>query len=188
MNFNKRFFDVLFSLFCIILTLPFIILFGVLVKLESRGPVFYWSKRIGIHSKIFYMPKLRSMHLTAPDIPTHMFKTKKHITKIGSFLRKFSIDEWPQFYLVFLGKMTLVGPRPALHNQEKLIKLRKKFKVDTIYPGITGLAQISGRDKLSIKKKLSYDILYLKKQNLFFDLKIIFLTLLYIIKSKDIAH
>ena len=140
MNFSKRIFDIIFSLVLIVLiTIPIIILI-ILIRLESKGSGIYWSKRIGRNNKIFLMPKLRSMHSNAPELATHNFRQKDYITKIGSFMRKTSLDELPQFFLVLVGEMSVVGPRPALHTQYDLVKLRQNANIDKLTPGITGLA------------------------------------------------
>ena len=140
-------------------------------------------------NKIFMMPKFRTMHSDTPNVATHLLKDPKtSVTKIGSFLRKYSLDETPQVISLIQGNMSLVGPRPALFNQDDLIKLRKNKKIHELMPGITGLAQISGRDNLTIEKKVEYDYEYLTNKSIFFDLKIIFLTVLRVLKIKDISH
>ena len=185
----KRFLDLFISVISIIiLLLPFLILI-VLIKINSSGSAFYFSKRVGLNSKVFLMPKFRTMKESAPQIETNKFtNAETYLTSLGKFLRKYSIDELPQLFLVLIGTMTIVGPRPALFNQHDLIKKRKKFGIDKIQPGMTGLAQISGRDLIDLDKKIFYDLEYLKKKNLFFDIKIIFKTIFLVIKKKGILH
>ena len=188
MNISKRLFDIFFSIIIIILTFIPLIFFLVLIKIESKGPSIYWSKRIGKNNSLFLMPKLRSMYVSAPEIATHNFSQKKYITIVGNILRKTSIDELPQFYIVLFGKMSVVGPRPALYNQFDLINLRSKANIDKLFPGITGLAQISGRDNLSIKKKIKYEKIYMNKMSLFYDLVIVIKTVTQLFKIKNISH
>ena len=185
----KRFLDLFISVISIIiLLLPFLILI-VLIKINSSGSAFYFSKRVGLNSKVFLMPKFRTMKESTPQIETNKFNNAElYLTSLGKFLRKYSIDELPQLFLVLIGTMTIVGPRPALFNQHDLIKKRKKFGIDKIKPGMTGLAQISGRDLIDLDKKIFYDLEYLKKKNLFFDIKIIFKTIFLVIKKKGILH
>ena len=151
----KRFFDFSISFFLIIvLTVPLIIL-SILISFTSKGHFLYWSKRVGKNNKTFMMPKFRTMTLEAPDLATHLLENpSSYYTPIGKFLRKYSIDELPQLYSILLGQMSLVGPRPALHNQTDLISLRSEIGIDTLLPGITGLAQVSGRDEISITSKV----------------------------------
>ena len=157
--------------------------------LFEKKSVIHWSKRIGLDNKKFLMPKFRTMSLDTPQVATHKIKnSKRYLTKFGSFMRKYSIDELPQLYSVFKGDMSFVGPRPSLFNQYDLISLRKKNKISTIKPGITGWAQINGRDDISITKKISLDKYYLKNMNLYLDIKIIFLTIFSILKKKNIKH
>lgn len=155
----------------------------------EKKSVIHWSKRIGLDNKKFLMPKFRTMSLDTPQVATHKIKnSKRYLTKFGRFMRKYSIDELPQLYSVFKGDMSFVGPRPSLFNQYDLISLRKKNKISTIKPGITGWAQINGRDDISIIKKISLDKYYLKNMNLYLDIKIIFLTIFSILKKKNIKH
>lgn len=189
--FLKRLLDIILSLILLICLLPLILFISVLIKIDSKGSVFHYSKRIGFKSKTFLMPKFRSMKMNTPNIATHKLNNpKKYITKFGSFLRKTSLDEMPQLISVLNGNMSFVGPRPALFNQYDLIKMRKKKKIDHILPGITGLAQIKGRDKISIKKKVYYDYKYLKTCSLTKDISIIFYTFLKMFKTNnsEISH
>ena len=184
----KRLFDLVL---CLIITIFIIIpfLFAALsVKLTSKGPIIYWSKRVGKHGKLFLMPKLRTMTTDAPCIASESLDAHLYLTSIGSFLRKTSLDEIPQLWIVFKGQMSIVGPRPALFNQKKLLGMRKKKGIDKVLPGITGLAQINGRDSLTLQEKVHYDELYLSKMNFFLDVKIIFITVVKVLKREFIDH
>ena len=161
---------------------------GIIIKLESSGPIFYVSKRVGKNNKIFLMPKFRTMDVNTPEIETSKFNKKNKITSLGKYLRKFSIDELPQIISILKGDMSIVGPRPALFNQKELIKKRTKLGINKLVPGLTGLAQINGRDNITLKKKVFYDNEYMKNRSLFFDLKIILKTVLVAINLKDIKH
>tara|TARA_B100000902_G_C27007107_1_gene762820 strand:+ start:118 stop:678 length:561 start_codon:yes stop_codon:yes gene_type:complete len=185
----KRFFDMLLSILLMaVLALP-LVMVSLLVLFTSKGPYLYWSKRIGKGNKIFLMPKFRTMMQEAPEVASHLLENPTSFyTPIGQFLRKYSIDELPQLYSVLKGDMSFVGPRPALYNQEDLIDLRSKVGVHNLRPGITGLAQVSGRDKLSIKNKVEIDRKYLEQQSFVFDLYIIWLTALKVLKRDGIAH
>ena len=159
------------------------------VKLTSKGPGIYWSRRVGQKGTFFMMPKFRTMKIHTPEVATNkLYNPQKYLTPIGSFLRRSSIDELPQLLSVLIGDMSLVGPRPALYNQYDVISKRKVFGIDILKPGITGWAQINGRDYLSIQEKISLDYEYLKRQSVFFDFEIIFKTISLVIKSKDITH
>ena len=185
----KRFFDIFFVIITlIILSIPIIII-SLLVLFTSTGPILFWSDRIGIYNSIFKMPKFRTMKIDTPPLATHLLSSSdKYVTKIGSFLRKNSLDELPQLWSIFKGEMTFVGPRPALFNQYDLIELRKKNGVDILKPGITGWAQINGRDNITIEEKVNLDIHYLKNKSFFFDFKIIILTLIKVIIKDGISH
>ena len=184
-----RIIDLLFSSFFFIILLPFLILVGLLIKLETRGPIIHWSKRIGINQTIFLMPKFRSMKINTPDVATHLMKNPDlYVTKFGKFIRKYSIDELPQLYSIIKGDISFIGPRPALFNQYDLMKLRKEYGIDKIKPGLTGYAQVMGRDNLSIEKKVRFEKFYADNKNFFLDLKIIILTLQKIIKTTNVTH
>jgi O-antigen biosynthesis protein WbqP len=173
----KRSFDILFSLLLIGIVLLPIILIAVLIKISSRGPIIYWSERIGKNGEIFMMPKFRSMEIHTPELETEkLINPEQYYTLIGNFLRKTSIDELPQFYSVILGNMSIVGPRPALSSQSALREMRKKLGIEALKPGITGLAQINGRDDLSTLQKVELENDYLLRKNFLLDLKIIFTT------------
>lgn len=187
--FFKKVFDLLVSLTFLFLLLPLILFTILIIKLESPGPVFHYSKRVGLKSKIFLMPKFRTMKLNTPNVATHKLRNpERYITKSGKFLRNTSIDEIPQLISVLRGHMSLVGPRPALFNQYDLIKLRKSKKIDKILPGITGLAQIKGRDMISITKKIEYDYDYLLTRSFSKDLNILLITFLKFFSKKEISH
>ena len=172
----------------LVFSIPFCIVW-VLVRVTSPGPAIHWSKRIGINNAIFLMPKFRTMRIDTPQVATHLLNDgQKWLTPIGSFLRKSSLDELPQLWSVLKGDMSLVGPRPALFNQYDLRDLRTAHGVHLLPPGVTGWAQINGRDELSIEEKVVYDAFYLKERSLAFDLKIIFLTIYKVLLRKDISH
>ena len=165
------------------------IIISFLIKIDSKGPIIHWSKRIGKNEKIFLMPKFRTMHISTPQVATHLFKDQKmHITKLGSFLRKYSLDELPQLYSILVGDMTFIGPRPALFNQQDLIILRRKNNLNIVKPGITGWAQVNGRDTISIDEKVRLELEYNKKKGIFIDIKIVMMTILKVITKSDINH
>ena len=185
----KRLFDlILVAIVSTVFFLPFILL-CIAIYFTSEGPVIYWSSRVGRDNKIFMMPKFRSMRVTTPQVATHLLKKNvSYLTPIGSFIRKSSLDELPQLFSIIKGDMSFVGPRPALFNQYDLIKLRSDAGVHKIVPGITGWAQINGRDNISITEKVLLDIEYMHRQSLWFDLKILCLTLLKVVGCDDISH
>jgi O-antigen biosynthesis protein WbqP len=185
----KRIFDILFSVgILIVLAIPMLFI-TVLVRLTSRGPAIYWSKRIGMNSVIFEMPKFRSMQMDTPTVATHLMKRPdKFLSPIGAFLRRSSLDELPQLFSILKGNMSFIGPRPALFNQQDLILLRKKNGIDRVKPGITGWAQVNGRDELSIADKVGFDVEYVNNQSLLFDLKILWMTFVKVIKRAGVTH
>jgi O-antigen biosynthesis protein WbqP len=185
----KRFFDVVLSIaFGVIFVLP-MLLTALAVKLTSNGPVLYWSNRVGRYNRIFRMPKFRSMRVDAPVVATHLLVNPSiYLTPIGALLRKTSIDEMPQLWNILMGDMSFVGPRPALYNQEDLISLRSSRGVDQLRPGLTGWAQINGRDELPIPQKVELDFYYAVNRSFWFDLKIIFLTGLKVIRRDGVSH
>lgn len=184
-----RIFEILVSLTILIIFSLFFLIITFLIKYKDKGTILHWSKRIGLNNKIFYMPKFRTMSYNTPNLATHLLKNPDdYITPVGKFLRKTSLDELPQLYSILLGDMTFVGPRPALFNQYDLIRERSKLGIQMLKPGITGYAQINGRDDISIKKKIEYDYFYLNNKSTIFDLKIIILTFTSIIKRKNISH
>jgi O-antigen biosynthesis protein WbqP len=185
----KRLFDLLLALLAIaLLTVP-ILWVAIAVRLTSQGPVLYWSDRVGRHNRIFKMPKFRSMRIDAPAVATHLLPNPEQwLTPIGSFLRKSSLDELPQLWSILIGDMSFVGPRPALYNQDDLIALRTSRGVHVLLPGLTGWAQINGRDELPIPQKVALDEQYLQQQSLWLDAKIIALTVLKVIKKDGVTH
>ncbi len=159
------------------------------VRLSSPGPAIYWSSRAGRKGQLFMMPKFRSMRIDTPEVATdRLGDAKTFITPFGSFLRRNSLDELPQIYSVLCGDMSIVGPRPALHNQHELIAMRAAVGIDQLRPGVTGWAQINGRDEIALQDKLRFDQEYLARQSLFFDLKIILLTVLAVVRSRGVSH
>jgi len=185
----KRLFDLILALFTLFVLLIPITLIALLVKLTSNGPVFYWSDRIGKNNKVFKMPKFRTMQVSTPAIATHLLKDpKRYLTPTGSFLRKSSLDELPQLWSIIKGDMSFVGPRPALFNQIDLIALRTQYGVDKVLPGLTGWAQINGRDDLPIPVKVKLDVDYVHRQSFWLDLKIIFLTFLNVVRREGVTH
>ena len=186
---EKRLFDVCAaSLLIVALALPMFII-GAAVRLTSRGPALYWSDRVGQNNRLFKMPKFRSMYVGTPPTATHLLSNPDaHITPLGRFLRKSSLDELPQLWSVLVGDMSLVGPRPALFNQEDLIAARTAAGVHQLKPGITGWAQVNGRDELPIPAKVALDTEYLIQRSFSFDLRILFLTLLSVLRHEGVSH
>ena len=159
------------------------------IKITSQGSILYWSERVGKDNTIFDMPKFRTMKIGTPKVATHLLgNPSDHLTIIGSFLRKTSLDELPQLWSILIGDMSLVGPRPALFNQYDLIELRTQFGVDKLTPGLTGWAQINGRDNISIREKVQFDVYYLTNISWSLDLKIILLTIYYAIRRVNVSH
>ena len=170
------------------LALPMLIV-AIAVMLTSPGPALYWSDRVGLHNRIFKMPKFRSMRNDTPALATHLLQNPDQwLTPIGSFLRKSSLDEIPQLWSIFKGDMSFVGPRPALFNQDDLIALRTKNGLHELLPGLTGWAQVNGRDELSILQKVEMEVFYLQRRSILFDLKIILMTLLNVLMKDRISH
>jgi O-antigen biosynthesis protein WbqP len=185
----NRFFNLVLAVFSLLLLLLPVILISIMVYFSSKGPVLYWSKRIGKNNLVFYMPKFRTMYMKTPEVATHLLTNPdKFLTPIGGLLRKTSLDELPQIWSVIIGDMNFVGPRPALFNQEDLIILRKEKEVDRLTPGITGWAQVNGRDELSIPDKVALDLEYLNQQSFWMDMKILWMTLSKIIKRDGVSH
>jgi O-antigen biosynthesis protein WbqP len=185
----KRFLDVLLVVLFAPIWLPVYALVFFVVSISSGFPVIYWSKRVGKENVIFSMPKFRTMKLGTPTVATDLLvNPQQHLIPLGGFLRKTSLDELPQLISVIRGQMSIVGPRPALFNQEQLIKLRRSVGVDLLKPGLTGWAQVNGRDDLSDHQKVAYDYEYLQNQSLLMDIKIIWLTVLKVIKRDGVSH
>jgi len=185
----KRMFDLLLALaVAFILAVP-VMLVALVVRLTSPGPALYWSDRVGRHNKIFKMPKFRSMQIGTPAVATHLLADPAaYLTPIGSFLRKSSLDELPQLWSILMGDMSFVGPRPALFNQHDLIELRTRHGVHELVPGLTGWAQINGRDELPIPDKVKLDVEYLQRQSLWLDIRILWLTFVKVIRRDGITH
>ena len=172
---------VIFALPCLVVML--------LIRLTSEGPILYWSDRMGRHNAIFKMPKFRSMRIGTPAVATHLLSNPDaYLTPVGSFLRKSSLDELPQLWSIVKGDMSFVGPRPALFNQDDLIALRTQYGVHELAPGLTGWAQINGRDELPIPRKVALDVEYLQRRSVMLDIKILFLTALKVIMRHGVAH
>jgi O-antigen biosynthesis protein WbqP len=185
----KRFFDILISMLAIVtLSIPILII-ALLIKTSSKGPVLHWSDRVGYKNCMFKMPKFRTMKVNTPQVATHLLGSpQEYLTSLGSFLRKCSLDELPQLWSILAGHMSFVGPRPALFNQEDLIALRTKCGIDKLVPGLTGWAQVNGRDDLGVKEKVGYELEYLEMQSFWFDLKILILTFVRVINQSGINH
>lgn len=188
----KRCFDIAIVCLSLPITLPLSLCACLLVKLTSRGPSLYWSKRVGMHNQLFSMPKFRSMKINTPALATHIMNQQadpnQYLTPVGSFIRKTSLDELPQLWSVLKGDMSIVGPRPALFNQDDLISLRTEHGVHALKPGITGWAQVNGRDELPIPQKVVLDAYYLKHQSLWLDCYIIQLTVFKVLKRDGVSH
>lgn len=185
----KRLFDLAVALVAaVFLALP-IAMTALAVRLTSPGPVLYWSDRVGRHNRIFKMPKFRSMRIDTPAVATHLLQNPEQwLTPIGSFLRKSSLDELPQLWSILKGDMSFVGPRPALFNQDDLIALRTEKGVHELVPGLTGWAQVNGRDELPIPQKVALDAEYLERRSLLFDIKILWLTALKVLARDGVSH
>ena len=183
----KRFIDILISLIGILILSPLFIITALLIKLESKGPVIFKQLRAGKESEPFYIYKFRSMKIDAPNKSTNDFKdADAFITKVGKFIRRTSIDELPQLFNILKGDMSIVGPRPVILKEKELIKLRQEYNVDSLLPGITGWAQINGRDNIGDEEKVKYDYEYLNRKSLKLDMYIIIMTALKVVKRSDI--
>lgn len=185
----KRLFDLAMALVAaVFLALP-IMMTALAVRLTSPGPVLYWSDRVGRHNRIFKMPKFRSMRVDTPAVATHLLQNPEQwLTPIGSFLRKSSLDELPQLWSILKGDMSFVGPRPALFNQNDLIALRTEKGVHELVPGLTGWAQVNGRDELPIPQKVQLDAEYMERRSLLFDIKILWMTALKVLARDGVSH
>jgi O-antigen biosynthesis protein WbqP len=185
----KRAFDLLLASVAAIILLVPVLLVAALVRLTSTGPALYWSDRVGRHNTIFRMPKFRSMRIGTPAVATHLLEDPdRYLTPIGSFLRKSSLDELPQLWSILRGDMSFVGPRPALFNQHDLIALRTAQGVHELVPGLTGWAQVNGRDELPIPEKVKLDVEYLRRRSLGFDLRILWMTFVKVLGRDGVAH
>jgi O-antigen biosynthesis protein WbqP len=185
----KRLFDtIVAAVLLVVLFIPMLFI-GLAVKLSSRGPALFWSRRVGLDNRIFMMPKFRTMYSNTPDVATHLLEDPEmYLTPIGSVLRRYSLDELPQIWSILKGDMSLVGPRPALHNQDDLVEFRTAKGIHMLTPGITGWAQVNGRDSISIPVKVQYEEYYMKHRSFLFDMKILWMTFLKVVKSEGIKH
>jgi O-antigen biosynthesis protein WbqP len=185
----KRLFDLsILVIFIVIFITPCLII-ALAIKLESRGPVLFWSQRFGKSNKLFMMPKFRSMKIDSPNVASHLLiNPHEYLTKVGRFLRLTSLDELPQLCSILIGDMSFVGPRPALFSQQDLIDARTTLGIDKLKPGLTGWAQINGRDEITLKRKVELEEEYLEKQSLLFDIKILFLTVIKVITRNGVNH
>jgi O-antigen biosynthesis protein WbqP len=185
----KRMFDFFLAVVAALILAAPVLLVVLMVRLTSPGPALYWSDRVGRHNKIFKMPKFRSMQMGTPAVATHLLADPKaYLTPIGSFLRKSSLDELPQLWSILAGDMSFVGPRPALFNQHDLVEMRTRLGVHELVPGLTGWAQINGRDELPIPDKVKLDVEYLQRQSLALDIRILWMTLVKVIRRDGITH
>ena len=185
----KRFFDLGLALWALLFLVLPLLLVAVVVRCTSTGPILYWSDRVGRYNIIFKMPKFRTMRVDTPAVATHLLANPDmFLTPVGSFLRKSSLDELPQLWSIIKGDMSFVGPRPALFNQDDLVALRTHYGVDQLLPGLTGWAQVNGRDELPIPDKVKLDVDYLKQHSFGLDLKIIFLTFLKVLRRDGVTH
>ena len=185
----KRTLDIVLGVILSVPSLFVLILVALAVKISSDGPILYWSSRVGKKNILFLMPKFRTMHVGTPAVATHLLKEPEtYLTSIGAFLRKSSLDELPQLWCILAGDMSFVGPRPALFNQDDLIALRTEHGVHVLRPGLTGWAQINGRDELPISRKVELDIEYLQRKSLIFDIQILFLTFFRVIRRDNVSH
>lgn len=187
--FLKRFIDIVLSFIGTIVLIPFFLIIAIAIYADDPGPVFFKQKRVGKDKKIFWLHKFRSMKVKTPDLPTHLLTNpEQYITRVGKFLRKTSLDELPQVYDILIGKMSIIGPRPALWNQDDLIAERDKYGANDIRPGLTGWAQINGRDELEIDVKAKLDGEYVEKLSFVFDVKCFFGTILSVLKSDGVVE
>ena len=185
----KRIFDLYTGIALLVLLVVPMLLITVAVRLSSKGPALYWSDRVGINNEIFKMPKFRSMLTDTPSVATHLLASPDtYLSPIGGFLRRSSLDELPQLFSVLKGNMSFLGPRPALFNQDDLIALRTEKGVNKLLPGITGWAQVNGRDELSVPEKVALDVEYMQRQSFWFDMKILWMTFLKVVKRDGVSH
>jgi len=185
----KRTFDLLMSFLILLLLFPIIVILALIIKFTSPGPIFHWSERVGKNNVIFKMPKFRTMTIGTPSLPTRQMKEpKQYLTPVGSFLRKTSLDEIPQLWCILKGDMSFIGPRPVLTNEVDLLSLRTQEGIHLITPGLTGWAQINGRDSVTIEQKVALEKEYLERQSLLFDLYIFLKTIPKVLFKHDISH
>jgi len=186
---GKRLFDIALALPLCALALPPMVILGILVRLTSRGPAIYWSLRVGRDNQIFRMPKLRSMRENAPQLATHLFAdAQQFLTPMGQFLRRTSLDELPQLFSILAGDLSFAGPRPALFNQNDLIHLRTSLGIHKLTPGLTGWAQVNGRDGLTVEEKVQFDAEYMRQQSFLFDLRILAMTARKVLRREGVTH
>lgn len=185
----KRFFDLFAGLTLFILLFIVMLFVAIAILLTSKGPLIYWSYRVGLNNETFKMPKFRSMKIETPDLATHLLEEpNKFLSPIGGFLRSTSLDEIPQLFSIIKGDMSFIGPRPALYNQDDLIKLRTINNLHKLKPGLTGWAQVNGRDSLTIDQKVALEVEYIMKKSIWIDIKILWLTFLKIFNQQDVSH
>jgi O-antigen biosynthesis protein WbqP len=185
----KRFFDLVVGMLVLLFALLPMLVVAVLVRMTSKGPALYWSDRVGRGNKIFRMPKFRSMCIDTPTVATHLLNDPDaFLSPVGGFLRRSSLDELPQLWSILKGDMSFVGPRPALFNQDDLIALRSEQGLDQLIPGLTGWAQINGRDELPISEKVVLDVEYMQRQSILFDLYILWMTFLKVVCRDGVSH
>ena len=185
----KRIVDLVVGLSALVMLVVPIVMVAILVKLTSKGSVLYWSDRVGRKNNIFRMPKFRTMRLDTPEMATHLMNTPDtYLSPIGRFLRRYSPDELPQLWSILKGDMSFVGPRPALYNQDDLIALRTERGVDKLIPGLTGWAQVNGRDDLPIPEKVALDVEYMERPSFWFDMKILWMTVLKVVRRDGVSH
>jgi O-antigen biosynthesis protein WbqP len=188
-HFVKRAYDILFSVLLLLLFSPLFLTLALLIKMTSKGPVLYWSQRVGKNNKLFRMPKFRTMQMGTPQVATHLLSDPSiYLTPVGALLRRTSLDELPQLFSILVGDLTFVGPRPALFNQDDLVALRTERGIHMLVPGLTGWAQINGRDELPIPEKVQFDYEYLQRRSFKFDLYIIIKTAFKIVSGDGIQH
>jgi O-antigen biosynthesis protein WbqP len=186
---GKRLFDIALALPLCVLVFPLLIAIGILVRLTSRGPAIYWSMRMGRDNRLFRMPKLRTMCDYAPQLATHLFTdARQYLTPVGHFLRRTSLDELPQLFSVLIGDLSFTGPRPALFNQNDLINLRTDLGIHKLTPGLTGWAQVNGRDGLTVEEKVRFDVEYMRQQSFLFDLRILAITVSKVLLREGVSH
>jgi O-antigen biosynthesis protein WbqP len=189
MNWIKRGFDIVLSAVALLLFWPVLLTLALIIKATSKGPVLYWSRRVGKDNQLFLMPKFRSMRIDTPQVPTHQLENaQEYLSPVGSFLRRTSLDELPQLWSILVGDLSFVGPRPALFNQNDLVELRTERGIHALVPGLTGWAQINGRDELPIPVKVQFDYEYLQRRSFYWDLRIIGMTIGKVIRSEGVKH
>lgn len=185
----RRLFDITVATASLVVLGPLLVVIALLVKLSSSGPVLHWSNRIGVNNTTFRMPKFRTMRVDAPQVASHLLDgPERYLTPIGAVLRRLSLDELPQLFSILKGDITFVGPRPALFNQHDLVELRTKHGVHQLVPGLTGWAQVNGRDTLTIQTKVEFDRQYLEQRSVLFDARIVLLTVVKVIRGDGVAH